>query len=137
MLRTRHHQQTLWGGVWAKEVDDLWEPWMRQADRLLDDDGLVTKIFEAQGKRWKKSRTRGRLQTPAEVVLRLLVLKHVRDWSYQTLEREVRANLVYRNFTRIGTETVPEVAKSPEMYRFRLGGGTSKFVGNASQKSVP
>ena len=108
MIRTRHEQQTLWGGVWAKEVDDLWEPWMRQADRVLNDDELVTKIFEAQGKRWKKSRTRGRLQTPAEVVLRLLVLKHVRDWSYQTLEREVRANLVYRNFTRIGTEKVPD-----------------------------
>ena len=108
MIRTRHQQQTLWGGVWAQEVDDLWEPWMRQADQLLDDDELVTKIFEAQGKRWKKSRTRGRLQTPAEVVLRLLVLKHVRDWSYQTLEREVRANLVYRSFTRIGTERVPD-----------------------------
>jgi len=108
MIRTRHQQQTLWGGVWAEEVEDLWEPWMRKADQLLEDDDLVTKVFDAQGKRWKKSRTRGRLQTPAEVVLRLLVLKHVRDWSYQTLEREVRVNLVYRNFTRIGTEKVPD-----------------------------
>ena len=61
-----------------------------------------------KGRRWKKSRTRGRLQTPAEVVLRLLMLKHIRDWSYQTLEREVRANLVYRSFTRIGGEKVPD-----------------------------
>jgi transposase, IS5 family len=123
MIRTRHQQQTLWGGVWAQEVDDLWEPWMRQADQLLDDDELVTKIFEAQSKRWKKSRTRGRLQTPAEVVLRLLVLKHVRDWSYQTLEREVRANLVYRNFTRIGTEKVPD-AKTMGRLGQVVGGGT-------------
>jgi IS5 family transposase len=108
MIRTRHHQPTLWGGVWAEEVSDLWEPWMRTTDELMNDDELVSKVFEAQGRRWKKSRTRGRLQTPAEVVLRLLVLKHVRDWSYQTLEREVRANLVYRNFTRIGTEKVPD-----------------------------
>ena len=36
---------------------------------------------------------------PAEVVLRLLILKHVRNWSYEVLEREVRANLVYRDFT--------------------------------------
>jgi RimJ/RimL family protein N-acetyltransferase len=35
------------------------------------------------------------------VVLRLLVLKHVRNWSYGVLEREVRANLVYRDFTRV------------------------------------
>jgi IS5 family transposase len=94
----------LWNGVLAEEVADLWEPWMRTADRLLDDEKLVERIFEAQARRCLKSRTRGRKQTPAEVVLRLLILKHVRDWSYEVLEREVRANLVYRTFARIGTE---------------------------------
>ena len=39
-----------------------------------------------------QSRTHGRPGTPAEVVLRLLLLKHIRNWSYQVLEREVRAN---------------------------------------------
>ncbi len=47
-------------------------------------------------------------QTLAEATLRLLILKHVRNWSYDTLEREVRANLVYRAFTRIGDEKVPD-----------------------------
>jgi IS5 family transposase len=41
-------------------------------------------------------------------VLRLLILKHVRNWSYQTLEREVRANLVYRDFTRVGAGKMPD-----------------------------
>ena len=108
MIQLRHQQPSLWEGVWAEEVSDLWEPWMRAADHLLEDDDLLTQVFEAQGKRWKKSRTRGRRQTPAEVVLRLMLLKHVRNWSYQVLEREVRANLVYREFTRIGTEKVPD-----------------------------
>src|ERR1017187_5957832 len=40
--------------------------------------------------------------------LRMLLLKHVRDWSYEVLTREVRANLVYREFTRIGGEKVPD-----------------------------
>jgi len=31
---------------------------------------------------WRTSKTRGRKATPAEVVLRMLLLKHVRDWSY-------------------------------------------------------
>jgi hypothetical protein len=31
-----------------------------------------------------------------------LVLKHIRNWSYEVLEREVRANLVYRDFTHVG-----------------------------------
>jgi transposase, IS5 family len=108
MIRTRHQQPTLWTGFLHEEVSDLWEPWMRQADHLLEDETLIEHVFQAQGRRWKKSRTRGRLQTPAEVVLRLLILKHVRDWSYQTLEREVRANLVYRSFARIGSEKVPD-----------------------------
>src|SRR5580658_9695125 len=112
MIQLRHEDRSLWDGVWAEEVGDLWEPWMRAADRLLEDEELLTQVFEAQGRRWKKSRTRGRRQTPAEpeaffrVVLRLMLLKHARNWSYEVLEREVRANLVYREFTRIGTKKV-------------------------------
>jgi transposase, IS5 family len=108
MIRTRYHQPSLWTGVLAEEVEDLWEPWMRTADRLLDDEQLIERIFEAQARRCLKSRTRGRKQTPAEVLLRLLILKHVRDWSYEVLEREVRAKLVYRTFARIGAEKVPD-----------------------------
>jgi hypothetical protein len=81
---------------------------MREVDQLLEDAALVETVYDAQGKRHRKSRTHGRTQTPAEVALRLLVLKHVRNWSYDTLEREVRANLVYRSFTRIGDEKVPD-----------------------------
>jgi transposase, IS5 family len=38
----------------------------------------------------------------------MMLLKHVRDRSYEVLSREVRANLVYREFTRIGGEKVPD-----------------------------
>jgi transposase, IS5 family len=62
-------------------VDSWWEDWMRHADRVLDDPELVDIVYQALLKRRPKSRTRGRLSTPAEVVLRLLVLKHVRNWS--------------------------------------------------------
>jgi len=108
MVRTHHQQPTLWTGFLKEEVSDLWEPWMHHADQLLEDEQLVEQIYAAQQGRSKKSRTRGRLQTASEIVLRLLILKHVRNWSYQTLEREVRANLVYRSFARIGGEKVPD-----------------------------
>ena len=42
------------------------------------------------------------------MVLRLLILKHIRNWSYGVLEREVRANLVYREFTRVGGAKMPD-----------------------------
>ena len=108
MITLRHRQPSLWHSALAKEIEDLWEPWMKEVDRLLEDASLLETVYEAQGKRHPKSRTRGRTQTPAEVALRLLILKHVRNWSYDTLEREVRANLVYRAFTRIGDEKVPD-----------------------------
>ena len=108
MIQLRREQPTLWHKGLAKDIEDLWEPWMREADRLLDDAALLESVYEAQGKRHPRSRTLGRLQTPAEVALRLLILKHMRNWGYDTLEREVRANLVYRAFTRIGDGKVPD-----------------------------
>jgi IS5 family transposase len=108
MICLRHQQPTLWESFFADEVADLWEPWMRSVDELLEDDELLSSVCEAQSRRHPQSRIRGRRQTPAEVVLRMLILKHVRNWSYETLEREVRANVVYRSFCRIGMEKVPD-----------------------------
>jgi transposase, IS5 family len=108
MIQLRHQQRRLCDGFWSEEVSDLWEPWMRVADRLLRDEMLLDHVYDAQAKRHKHSRTRGRKQTPSDVVLRLLILKHARNWSYDVLEREVRANLVYRDFTGIGSEKVPD-----------------------------
>src|SRR6516162_9150072 len=81
---------------------------MKHADAVLADEDIVVIVYEALGKRRPKSRWRGRRGTPAEVVLRLLTLKHIRNWSYEQLEREVRANLVYRDFTRVGGGKMPD-----------------------------
>jgi len=108
VIATRRLQRNFADGFIAEAVEDLWEPWMRHADKALEDDALLLLIQQELAKRCKKSKTRGRRATPAEVVLRMLLLKHVRDWSFETLSREVRANLVYREFTRIGGEKVPD-----------------------------
>src|SRR5438132_14102286 len=93
---------------------------MKHADQVLDDEHIVTAVYEALAKRHPKSRSRGRPGAPAEVVLRLLILKHIRNWSYGVLEREVRANLVYRDFTRVGAAKTPD-AKT--MGRWGVAGG--------------
>ena len=108
MIKLRHQQPTVWESLFAEEVAELWEPWMRVVDDLLEDEELVDAVYEAQGKRHAQSRLRGRQPTPAEVALGMLILKHVRNWSYETLEREVRGNVVYRSFCRIGREKVPD-----------------------------
>jgi IS5 family transposase len=108
MIAARRLQRSFADGLIAEEVTDLWEPWMRQADQVLEDDALLTLIQQEFNQRCKKSKTRGRPSTPAEVVLRLALLKHMRNWSFAVLAREVRANLVYREFTRIGGGKVPD-----------------------------
>ena len=89
-------------------VGDLWEPWMREADQLLEDEQLLNAVYEALVRRHPKSRTRGRLGVPAEIVVRMLLLKHLRNWSFDVVEREVRPNLLYREFTRVGAGKVPD-----------------------------
>ena len=108
MISRRRLQQNFGDGLIAGEIRDLYEPWMRHADHILDDDQLLDLVQAELSKRVRKCRQRGRPATTAEVALRLLLLKHIRDWSYETLIREVRANLVYRDFTRIGGGTVPD-----------------------------
>jgi IS5 family transposase len=108
MIETHRSQTTFADGLIAEEVSDLWEPWMRHSDAVLEDEQLVEIVRQALSKRCKKSKTRGRKGTPADVVLRLLALKHMFNWSYDEMHREVRANLVYREFTRIGGGKVPD-----------------------------
>src|SRR5436309_14549589 len=99
MIKLRNQQPSLWHPGLTEDIEDLWEPWMRLVDRLLEDEQLLDTIYEAQGERYPQSRRRGREQTPAEVVLRLLLLIHIRYWRYDTLAREVRANQRYGPFT--------------------------------------
>ena len=108
MTARRRPQRSLFEPLFPENPLDLYEPWMRHADRLLEDDQLLDTVYDALGRRHPQSRRKGRLSTPAEVVLRLLILKHVRNWSFDVLEREVRANVVYRHFTRIGFDKVPD-----------------------------
>lgn len=44
----------------------------------------------------------------SRVTRRLLLLKHLRAWSFAVLEREVRTNLLYREFTRVRGGKVPD-----------------------------
>ena len=108
MIEMRRAQLSFGDGFIAEEVSDLREDWMKHADAVLADEDIVAAVYEALARRHPQSRRRGRRSAPAEMVLRLLILKHVRNWSYHVLEREVRANLVYRDFTRVGAAKMPD-----------------------------
>jgi IS5 family transposase len=87
MVRRTYAQRTL-VEVLLPDADKLWDPVLRQIDRLLEDDDLVDAVTGTLARRRPLSVRRGRLGTPAAVVLRMLVLKHLYDWSFDECERE-------------------------------------------------
>jgi IS5 family transposase len=107
MVRRAYQQRSL-VEVLLPDADKLWDPTLRRIDALLDDENLVDRVTAALAQRRPQSQRRGRLGTPAAVVLRILVLKHLYDWSFDECEREVRGSLVYRAFCRIDGERVPD-----------------------------
>ena len=107
MVQRRQRERSLFE-ILLPDGHKLWPDWLRKIDTLLEDEGVIEVVAQGLEARWPQSRRRGRLGTPAEVVLRMLILKHLFDWSYDDLEREVRANLVYRAFTRIDAGDVPD-----------------------------
>jgi IS5 family transposase len=127
MIEMRRAQRSFGDGLIAEEVSDLREDWMKHADAVLADDEIVAAVYEALGRRRPQSRCRGRRGAPADMVLRLLVLKHIRNWSYEVLEREVRANLVYRDFTHVGGAKTPD-AKTMGRWGVALGPEVLKQV---------
>lgn len=113
------------GGIPRPEA--LMDPVLKRLDSVLDDAPLVDTVFAVLAKRREASARTGRPSTPAEVVLRLLVLKHIRCWSYEQLQWEVMGNFVYRRFCRIDGGDVPD-AKTMVRYGQLLAGEALKGV---------
>jgi IS5 family transposase len=88
--------------------EDLMDPILRFIDALLEDEELVDRVHQMLRRRRAQSARRGRYGTPAEVVLRLQVLKQLKGWSFEQLEWEVKGNVAYRHFCRIHAGKVPD-----------------------------
>jgi len=108
MLGSTDHQPSLFYVAFAREAalikDDLLQP----IDTLLEDSSLVGLILEAQARRSPRSRTMGRQSIAPDRLLRCCALKHLKNWSFRELEREVRGSLVYRRFTRFDDGPIPD-----------------------------
>src|SRR2546425_6212876 len=82
--------------------ETLLDPALRRIDGLLDDEALVDAVWRALRRRYPQSARRGRPATPAEGVLRLLVVKHLKTRSYEQLEWEGSGSVAYPHFCRPG-----------------------------------
>lgn len=84
------------------------DPILVQLDHLLDDDGLFQRVRADLVRRYRGTAVHGRHSTPAEVLLRLLVVKRLYHWSSQETEERVADSLVLRWFTRVYFCRVPD-----------------------------
>jgi len=107
MVRRQHAQRNIFEMI-LPDGEKLWDPALRRIDEVLEDEALIDQVEEALRRRRPQSGVRGRPGTPVAVVLRMLVLKHLYQWSFEECEREVRGSLVYRAFCHIGCEAVPD-----------------------------
>lgn len=90
------------------ELAEQTDPVLRQLDRLLDDDRLYQQVRADLVHRYRLTAVHGRHSTPAEVLLRLLVVKHLYGWSFEETEERVADSLVLRWFTRVYFRRVPD-----------------------------
>jgi transposase, IS5 family len=84
------------------------DPLLRQLDRLLDDDEVYQQVRHDFGQRYRSTLVHGRHSTPVQVLLRMLLLKHLFGWSYQETEDRVDESLVLRWFSRLFWEPTPD-----------------------------
>ena len=106
MLIDRYPAEDVFARV--PELADQTDPVLAQLDRLLDDDTLFAQVRADLAHRYPQTALHGRHSTPAEVLLRLLVVKHLYAWSYQESVGRVADSLVLRWFTRVYFHRVPD-----------------------------
>jgi len=76
------------------------DPVLHELDALLDTDPLSQQV-RTQLDRWEGA------PLPGEVLLRLLLVKHLYDWSDQQTAEQVADSLALRWFCRLGLQRAP------------------------------
>src|SRR5258708_7039856 len=90
------------------EVAEQTDPVLKALDQLLEDDLLYQQVRADLGTRYRSTLVHGRHSTPVEVILRLLICKHLYQWSFKETEERVNDSLVLRWFCRVYFARVPD-----------------------------
>src|SRR5262249_23853320 len=106
MLIDRYEPEDVFARV--TELAEQTDPILVQLDRLLHADGLYQQVRGDLVRRYRLTPVHGRPSTPGEVILRLLVVKHLYGWSYQETVQRVADSLVLRWFCRVYFRRAPD-----------------------------
>jgi transposase, IS5 family len=106
MLRDRYDPLNLFERI--PTLGMQMDPVLAQMDTLLADDTIFQMVKTDLVRRFPHTADDGRPSTPVEVILRMLVVKHLYDWSFPATTHFVADSLVLRQFCRLYCETVPD-----------------------------
>jgi IS5 family transposase len=106
MLRDRYDPMNLFDLI--PDLGMELDPVLMQLDQLLDDDVLFQALKADLAKRFPRTLIDGRPSTPIEVILRLLIVKHLYHWSYEHTQQWLADSLVLRQFCRVYAERSPD-----------------------------
>src|SRR5215204_305386 len=84
------------------------EPELAELDHLLQDDQIFKRVKADLAKRYPHTLVRGRHSTPVEVILRMLIVRRLYDWSYEQTEHFVSDSLILRQFCHLYLQPVPD-----------------------------
>lgn len=107
MIGRTNRQASLFFFAFAKEAAAITDQLLDPLDELLEDPQLVELATDALAKRSSGSADFGRPSVAPDRLLRCAVLKHLKVWSFRQLQRELRASLLYRRFTRFYEDPIP------------------------------
>jgi IS5 family transposase len=99
---------SLFAFAFFKEVAVITDPLLDSVDWLLEDPDLLALSTQALASRSPGSNQVGREGMAPDRLLRCVVLKHIKCWSYRELHRELRTSLLYRRFTRFYEDPIPD-----------------------------
>ena len=106
MLIDRYEPEDVFARV--PELASQTDPVLVALDRLLDDDQLYQQVRGDLVRRYRLTAVHGRHSTPGEVLLRLLVVKHLYTWSFAETVERVADSLVLRWFCRVYFRRTPD-----------------------------
>src|SRR5262249_16847626 len=106
MLIDRYAPEDVFARV--PELAEQTDPVLVALDHLVEDDSLYQQVRGDFARRSRLTLAHGRHSTPGEVLLRLLVVKHLYQWSFAETVQRVADSLVLRWFCRVSFRRGPD-----------------------------
>src|ERR1700751_2287841 len=127
---------SLFAFAFFKEAAAISEPMLDSIDRLLEDPELLALSTQVLAARSPNSNKSGREGIAPDRLLRCVVLKHIKGWSYRQLHRELRASLLYRRFTRFYEDPIPDFTNLCRAFALFGKDGTEQIHQRIVQQAI-